>query len=80
MNKPQDPETTRECITHHYACDCREASFAMARETHRNVMDWQDQSDAGLRLRCGELTDQEIRTVRAVLNAILRENLQTPES
>ena len=28
-------------------------------------------SDSGLRLRCGELTAQEIRTVRAVLNAIL---------
>ena len=32
---------------------------------------WSELSDSGLRLRCGELTAQEIRTVRAVLNAIL---------
>ena len=32
---------------------------------------WGELSDSGLRLRCGELTAQEIRTVRAVLNAIL---------
>ena len=32
---------------------------------------WGEMSDSGLRLRCGELTAQEIRTVRAVLNAIL---------
>ena len=32
---------------------------------------WGELSDSDLRLRCGELTAQEIRTVRAVLNAIL---------
>ena len=32
---------------------------------------WGELSDSYLRLRCGELTAQEIRTVRAVLNAIL---------
>lgn len=32
---------------------------------------WGEMSDSDLRLRCGELTAQEIRTVRAVLNAIL---------
>ena len=35
------------------------------------VEEWGELSDDGLRLRCGELTTQEIRTVRAVLNAIL---------
>ena len=35
------------------------------------VEEWGALSDAGLRLRCGELTAQEIRTVRAVLTAIL---------
>ena len=35
------------------------------------VESWGELSDSGLRLRCGELTAQEIRTVRAVLNAIL---------
>lgn len=62
---------TRECITHHFACDCREAMMAEYMETQRAVIDWQTQSDEGLRLRCGELTAQEIRTVRAVLAAIL---------
>ena len=32
---------------------------------------WGEMSDSDMRLRCGELTAQEIRTVRAVLNAIL---------
>ena len=32
---------------------------------------WGELSDSDLRLRCGELTSKEIRTVRAVLNAIL---------
>ena len=40
-------------------------------EALQSVMDWHSQSDEGLRLRCGELTAQEIRTIRAVLNAIL---------
>jgi hypothetical protein len=40
------------------------------------VIDWRDQSDDGLRLRCGELTAREIRTIRAVLNAILPANAQ----
>ena len=35
------------------------------------VEEWGEMSDSDLRLRCGELTAQEIRTVRAVLNAIL---------
>lgn len=35
-----------------------------------SLNDWTALSDSGLRLRCGELSAQEIRTVRAVLNAI----------
>ena len=41
------------------------------------VEEWGALSDAGLRLRCGELSAQEIRTVRAVLNAILDNNKLT---
>ena len=33
--------------------------------------DWAELTDSGLRLRCGELTAQEIRTIRSVLNAII---------
>ena len=39
---------------------------------------WGELSDSGLRLRCGELTAQEIRTVRAVLNAILANTKAEP--
>ena len=39
---------------------------------------WGELSDSGLRLRCGELTAQEIRTVRAVLNAILANGRDEP--
>lgn len=36
----------------------------------KKIIDWRELSDAGLRLRLGEMTAQEIRTVRAVLNAL----------
>ena len=36
------------------------------------VRDWAELTDSGLRLRCGELTAQEIRAIRAVLAAILK--------
>lgn len=39
-------------------------------ETQRRVLNWKSLSNAGLRLRLGELTAQEIRTIRAVLSAI----------
>jgi hypothetical protein len=42
-------------------------------ETHRRAVEWNGLTDAGLRLRLGELTAQEIRTLRAVLNAIVGE-------
>ena len=61
----------QSCVTHHFACDCREALMAESMQTQRRVIDWRYQSDEGLRLRCGELSAQEIRTIRAVLNAIL---------
>lgn len=32
--------------------------------------EWSELSDSGLKLRCGELTAQEIRIIRAVLKAI----------
>lgn len=42
------------------ACDC----------TREKVIKWRDMSDDQMRLQCGEMTTQEIRTVRAVLSAI----------
>ena len=54
----------------------REALMAESMQTQRRVIDWRSQSDEGLRLRCGELSAQEIRTIRAVLNAILPPDVQ----
>ena len=43
-------------------CDCD--------GTREKVIKWRDMSDDQMRLQCGEMTTQEIRTVRAVLSAI----------
>lgn len=40
-------------------------------QVRRRVLEWINLSDSGLKLRCGELTAQEIRTIRAVLNALI---------
>ena len=55
--------------------DRRQTLMAESMQTQRRVIDWKSQSDEGLRLRCGELTSQEIRTIRAVLTAILPLNV-----
>jgi hypothetical protein len=39
----------------------------------QKIKEWSHLSDAGMRLRCGDMTAQEIRTVRAVLNALPKE-------
>jgi hypothetical protein len=36
-----------------------------------SLFEWYNLTDSGLRLRCGELTAQEVRTIRAVLNSIV---------
>lgn len=50
---------------------------SLARELEREsakLQEWAALSDDALRLRCGELTAGEIRTIRAVLRAIRRTN------
>ncbi len=42
-------------------------------DTERRARIWYKMSDAEMRVRCGELTANEIRTVRAVLRSILRD-------
>lgn len=59
------------CITHHNACDCREAHFAKSQLVYESVVNWLNKSDAQIRLQIGEATAQEIRTVRAILKNIL---------
>ena len=41
------------------------------KEIEMNVRVWQNMTASEMRLRMGEMTAQEIRTVRAVLNQIL---------
>jgi len=52
-----------------------QAPFSFSTKSNRQIaesaLEWSSLSDSGLRLRCGEMTAQEIRTVRAVLNCIL---------
>lgn len=67
----EQTEIERRCTTHHLACECREELFAKGQAAYRRARDWSLQSGAGLRLRCGELTASEIRTVRAVLRSVL---------
>ena len=72
------PRTDAACGTGNFI-HCVDDDFARQLETERDelnerLIDWRDQSDEGLRLRCGELTSQEIRTIRAVLTAILPPN------
>jgi len=54
--------------------ESRKQAEAALEQLKAALADWGELSDSGLRLRCGELTSQEIRTVRAVLNAILANN------
>ena len=61
------------------ARECREALMAESMQTQRRVIDWQSQSNEGMRLRCGELTSLEIYTIRAVLSAILPANTPAHE-
>jgi hypothetical protein len=42
------------------------------RDNIQRIKEWLNLTDSGLRLRCGELTAQEIRTVRSVLKSIIR--------
>lgn len=60
------------CICGAYAeneCGCIDADWTP--KVEKLVAAWRDMSDAQMRLNCGEMTAQEIRTVRAVLNQIL---------
>lgn len=50
--------------------------YELCREDYKKIADrlfeWRNLTDSGMRLHCGEMTAQEIRTVRAVLNAITK--------
>lgn len=42
-------------------------------DTLKRLRDWHQSSAEEMRLRCGELTASEVRSIRAVLNAIVGE-------
>lgn len=81
---PDEKHCTCVPLLHKQLKDAREA-FAIATdqlvqaqmenrklsETLDRLQEWHGLTDAEMRLRCGEMTAQEIRTVRAVLNAVL---------
>lgn len=50
-------------------CGCPDADWTP--KVEKLVAAWRDLSDDELRLNCGEMTPQEMRTLRAVLNQIL---------
>jgi len=49
---------------------CRSIERRLALLTLK-IREWQSMSDAEIRLRCGELTAQDIRNIKSVLEAIL---------
>ena len=56
-------------------CECG-CSAEWTPRINKIVAAWRDMPAAEMRLRCGELTAQEIRTVRAVLKQILQQNIR----
>jgi len=58
-----------QCFAHNVSECCCDADWTT--RTEKRVVMWRDMSDSEMRLRCGEMTAQEIRTVRAVMNQIL---------
>jgi len=57
----------RDCVPDSQQRHCSAAALVEA---------WRDMPADEMRLRCGEMTAQEIRTVRAVLNQILPANAE----
>ena len=49
----------------------------IAAEIIETALKWKGMTDSEMRLQAGEMTTQEIRTVRAVLNQILPENAES---
>lgn len=65
-----------DCICAAYdECECG-CGADWTPKIEKLVEAWRDMPADQMRLRCGEMTAQEIRTVRAVLNQILTANVQ----
>jgi hypothetical protein len=64
--------------TYDFDDEPRQSPVAIAIQTHDRLKDWAALTNEGLRLRCGEMTAQEIRTLRAVMSAILPQHSPAP--
>jgi hypothetical protein len=63
------------CCAAYGECECG-CGADWTPKVEKLVRAWRDMPAAEMRLRCGELTAQEIRTVRAVLNQIIPANAE----
>ena len=71
---------TRQCITHHYACDCREAKFA---EMEKDAMRWRffrdgasaswDMEDGKVRLWMGGANACSGNTLEEAVDAAMQQ-------
>ena len=61
------------CCAAYGECECG-CGADWAPKVEKLVRAWRDMPAAEMRLRCGEMTAQEIRTVRSVLNQIIPAN------
>lgn len=55
------------CVTHHYACDCREKQFKGAMRVHKEMLAVIGRTDRQNRKLYGEMTAHEMMVVRSVL-------------
>lgn len=85
MNTPPTP-ITDDYIAKNYNVRLFDAEnfFEFTRSIERQfvaltskIREWQSMSEAKMRLRCGELSAQDIRNIKAVLEAILPTNNET---
>lgn len=82
MNNDPTPESAPQM--HAEANESIEAMFRKGCDLERQLValtskirEWQSMSDAEMRLRCGELSAQDIRNIKAVLESILPTNNET---
>ena len=58
------------CVTHHYACDCREKQFEDAIRVHNEMLEFISGTNRQNKKKYGEMTAHEISVVRSVILAM----------
>ena len=59
------------CVTHHYACDCREKQFEDAMRVHREMIGVLEMDNRKIRKKYGNMTAEEIKVAKSVITFIL---------